>query len=127
MTETLQERRKQTSVPHARKFIPWGTRIAVIPDEPGETFGKDSKIVRPQSSTKYEVTGTVVAVGDKVENPKVVPGVRVVFPMYAGVELQLEDDEGKSITILAIEEKQIVGTIEGDDGVQPEDTGRGPA
>lgn len=127
MTETLQERRKQTSVPHARKFIPWGTRIAVIPDEPGETFVKDGKVVRPETSAKYEVTGTVVAVGDKVTNPAVVPGIRVVYPMYAGVELQLEDDEGKSITILAIEEKQIVGTIEGDNGVQPEDTGRGPA
>ncbi len=66
----------------------------------------------PPEAQKKETTGIVLVIGDEVPRDKVEEGDKVVFPQYAGTEIELEDDEGDKATILFMDYTNIVAVVE---------------
>lgn len=86
-------------------FTPLGARLLVERDTPkSETEGG---ILIPENAIEKPIFGTILATGC-VTAKGLVPGARVVFARYAGVELVLD---GRPTVVL--EEDEVLGTWEG--------------
>lgn len=91
------------------RVIPWtlggempktlGARLLVKPDTPTEKHAGLIEI--PKTALKRPVTGEIVDVGDEVTSEELTPGVRILYPLYAGTDLEVNGEKR-----ILIEEKQ---------------------
>lgn len=93
-----------------RRIIPWttgehmkikGRRVLVRQDEAKKAHGS---IVLPDVAQRRPVTGRIVERGDEVEDALSVEGARVLYSVYAGVEVEVG-----GVQMMILEENQILG------------------
>lgn len=99
-------------------YIPWtlggdmpkmkGDRILVRPDRVEEKT--ESIIINPGLIEKRPVTGVITDIGDGVEDSELVEGVRILYPLYAGTDLQVNGE--KRIILEAGQAMAIIGDDE---------------
>lgn len=97
-----------------RRIIPWttetedmqmkGKRLLVKRDEPKKQEGR---IVVPETSQKRPTTGVIVEVADDVVDKSLEAGVRVLYSLYVGVDVEVD---GVKMTIL--DESQVMATLD---------------
>lgn len=97
------------------RVIPWtlggempktlGKRLLVTPDEAHEKHAGLIEI--PKTALKRPTTGVIVDVGDECENPELAEGVRILYPLYAGTDLEVNGEKR-----ILIEEKQAMMILE---------------
>lgn len=84
-------------------FVPVKDRIAVVMDDLDQTT--QSGLYIPATATRRVTSGTVLAVGDEVE--EVSTGDRVMISPYStGVEIEILDKK-----LLIIQEKDVLGIV----------------
>lgn len=84
-------------------LAPTGNRISVKRDDPAKVT--EQGIILPDSNKEKPKTGTIIAVGTKVDFGLKV-GDRVVFGSYAGSEIRIGDDE-----FLILNDADVLGVL----------------
>lgn len=79
----------------ATHLDPCGKRILVKRDDKLEKIGS---IYVPDTSKEQPVIGTILAIGEDVENPDLKPDVRIMFGKYAGTDLEIDREPRTIIT-----------------------------
>lgn len=84
-----------------KRFLPLGDRVLIEPNEPASV--SRGGIFLPDGAKDKPTVGKVVAVGPKVESPKLVPGAEVVYGLYSGHDVQAGDK-----TLKVVAEKDVM-------------------
>lgn len=96
---------------------PLGDHVAVIPDSM-EQITKTGIVIPDTVKGEKSTIGTVIAVGkggigkDAIDPSKVLKvGDRVVFGKYSGEDIELKDEQGKTVEVKLIEISSIRAVI----------------
>lgn len=79
-------------------IVPVGKRVLVRIEK--ETNQMKNGIYLPETATERQTIGVIIAAGDEVNATRFVDGVSVLFPKYAGTEIELD---GEKLLILDVE------------------------
>ena len=91
-------------------MIPKKARVLVIQNK----FVQRSVIYVPDTAQAKPTTGVVVAIGPDVEDGFVELDESIVFSLYAGVEINIVNDNGEVVTYLSLTTDEIAGQLVAD-------------
>lgn len=72
----------------------------------------DGGVELPQSAQRPEIVGTIVEIGEDVPAGKLSVGDVVLFPQFAGVRIELEDENGEEQEVLIMDYVNIVAKVD---------------
>lgn len=91
-----------------QKIIPRGKYILVLRDEPESKENKFGLITPENVESEQKAFGTVIAVGADIKDVK--KGERVIFGVFAGEEIEVEE-KNKKVTYRLIEDEYVIAFL----------------
>lgn len=92
------------------KIIPRGKYILVKRDEAKSLVSEHGISAPSQTEAEEKAFGTVIDFGDKVEDPRMKKGERVMYGAYAGEEIEI-DEKGKKVKYRLLEDEFVIAFI----------------